>query len=760
LANNTLSVYTTTGIQLATTGAYQTPFTITQTGTVNVTHGDAVYSNLAGAYLLNEGGIFSPSSGVVFENGGTLINAATATISSQTGVLLTSAGDLAIGGSAVQSLANAGLITGSGNGVVIQGSSSNVDNTGTIYGSGDALYFIGGGSITNAGTLAGAYGAHLADEPGTALTFTNTGTVLATSRGVLATGDGNQTITNANFLSGDFMGIELANKGVAMDTVINTGTIETQSFGIFAYTLGNVAVFNTGLIEGGGTGVQLDNSGNGANTLINTGTIANNFSGVYLDVKTSGGVQTLINHGFISGDYGVALRVTAAIGTTIENSGTIASTRGAAGYAIGTLNSDDSPFKLIVDPGAAFIGKVTGSGGVLEFAAGTGSLSGIGDQFFDFATFALDAGASWTVSGVLDSSADEVVTGFTSHDMIDITNLTPSESEVTLSGPDVLVLTQGPNTLTLDFVGDSGTVLTLTSDGAGGTFIEEVTCFLRGTRIATARGQIRVEDLAIGDALLTLHAGTQKVKWIGTRRYAAPFCNHAKVLPIHIRAHAIAENVPLRDLFVSPGHAICIDDALIHAARLVNGVTITQLERAELVEYFHIELENHEVIFAENCPAETFMGEYFRQQFQNAESFSTLYPGSQAPEIFSVPFLSSGFQLGAILRRLRARAGITAPATPGPLCGFVDAITPSIISGWALDLAAPDEPVLLDILADGQRLGRALANIPRPDVAAAGFGRGDHGFEFALPAGTIGPITVRRAADGAALARAIHAQAA
>jgi hypothetical protein len=192
----------------------------------------------------------------------------------------------------------------------------------------------------------------------------------------------------------------------------------------------------------------------------------------------------------------------------------------------------------------------------------------------------------------------------------------------------------------------------------------------------------------------------------------------------------------------------------------VNGKTITQLACVDEVTYFHIELETHEVIFAENCPAETFMGEVFRRQFQNAESFSELYPGAQAPEIFSVPALTHGFQLGAILSRLRARAGIPAPSALGPLAGYIDAITPTHVIGWAADRAAPDEPVILVILAGGKLIGRAIANIPRPDVAAAGFGAGYHGFEFLPPAGTAGPITVCRASDGAPLPLAAIARAA
>ena len=67
--------------------------------------------------------------------------------------------------------------------------------------------------------------------------------------------------------------------------------------------------------------------------------------------------------------------------------------------------------------------------------------------------------------------------------------------------------------------------------------------------------------------------------------------------------------MPLRDLFVSPGHALYVDNCLlIDAKALVNGTTITQVTQWEGdLEYFHIETEHHEIILAEGTPAETFM---------------------------------------------------------------------------------------------------------------------------------------------------------
>ena len=68
-------------------------------------------------------------------------------------------------------------------------------------------------------------------------------------------------------------------------------------------------------------------------------------------------------------------------------------------------------------------------------------------------------------------------------------------------------------------------------------------------------------------------------------------------MPVLIRASALADGVPRRDLFVSPQHAMFLDGVLIPAIYLVNGASIVRVERMEQVDYFHLELETHDVIW-------------------------------------------------------------------------------------------------------------------------------------------------------------------
>jgi hypothetical protein len=116
--------------------------------------------------------------------------------------------------------------------------------------------------------------------------------------------------------------------------------------------------------------------------------------------------------------------------------------------------------------------------------------------------------------------------------------------------------------------------------------------------------------------------------------------------------------------------------------------------------------------------------------------------------VMCLPRLEDGFVLQAIQRRLAERAGLPpAEVFNGPLRGFVDQAGPEIVADWAQCETQPEEPVCLDILADGKRLLRALANRYREDLHQAGLGSGSHSFKVQLPAGTFGTVEVRRTFD-------------
>jgi len=165
-----------------------------------------------------------------------------------------------------------------------------------------------------------------------------------------------------------------------------------------------------------------------------------------------------------------------------------------------------------------------------------------------------------------------------------------------------------------------------------------VVCYLRGTHIRGPEGDYRIEDLKMGNVVLTLSGESRPIKWIGRQRFRKTSDVWPKDFePIRISSSAIAEGIPHRDLYVSPMHALYIDGVLIPAKHLVNGRSITQSapKEMDLIEYLHIELFGHDVIYAEGALAETYGG-HARDSFDNFAEFYRRYP--QDAELEHAPY--------------------------------------------------------------------------------------------------------------------------
>ena len=214
--------------------------------------------------------------------------------------------------------------------------------------------------------------------------------------------------------------------------------------------------------------------------------------------------------------------------------------------------------------------------------------------------------------------------------------------------------------------------------GTGSDFLpdvvvtSDVACFCRGTRILTSHGEIAVEDLVVGDRVITFSGAAKPIRWIGRRSYAGRFAvGNATVLRIVFRAGALAENIPSRDLFVSPLHAMFIEGLLIPAGALSNGRTIKWLSKVERIDYFHIELESHDLIIAEGALSETFVDDDSSMMFHNALEYFERYPDAACmPAVYCAPRVTHGYALEAIRKRLAERAGLNAIPPDVPLRGY------------------------------------------------------------------------------------------
>jgi hypothetical protein len=186
----------------------------------------------------------------------------------------------------------------------------------------------------------------------------------------------------------------------------------------------------------------------------------------------------------------------------------------------------------------------------------------------------------------------------------------------------------------------------------------ETLCFLAGTRIRTPSGEVAIETLRPGDLALTAEGEARPVVWLGRLKVAARFVDPVRSHPIRIRAGALGDNLPTRDLLVSPDHALLVDGLLIHAGALVNATSIVRETRVpEFFVYYHVELDDHSLVLAEGVPAETFVDNVDRMHFDNWAEHEALYPNGRVLEEMPWPRAKSRRQVpGRIRAALDRRA--------------------------------------------------------------------------------------------------------
>ena len=203
-------------------------------------------------------------------------------------------------------------------------------------------------------------------------------------------------------------------------------------------------------------------------------------------------------------------------------------------------------------------------------------------------------------------------------------------------------------------------------------------CFAAGTRILTDRGEVPVELLLPGDRVATRSrrdAPMQPVLWVGRRRIVlAGRADAAEMAPVRIRAGALGESLPRRDLVVSPDHCLFLDGVLVPARLLVNGTTIVAETRVAEVTWFHIELERHDLVVAEGALAESWLDCGNRAWFENAPVAMLAVAGNLGDagagwdaSRACAPLVHGGPRLGAIRAAIAARcpsASITGLGNP------------------------------------------------------------------------------------------------
>jgi hypothetical protein len=410
---------------------------------------------------------------------------------------------------------------------------------------------------------------------------------------------------------------------------IGSGTNKPENF-----NMETLAVTGGALNIGAGAGTGIGAFNVSGTTVSLTGALVNltsvgeiNINGTISSPSSGGGIINVVGS---SGTLSLGAGVVISGNTGVVNAGTVTGVGKIGGAFSGS-------------------GKVLATGGTLEISSAQSNASPVW-QIASASVLRFDANASNdTVTFNSTADGDLALNGgaITFTDTISGMNVGASATAPT-NFIDILgtagVTITGGGTVTGGATTDSitlstGQILTLSgvvtngnstwyaiakSDGSGGTeiFLNSVICYAEGTAILTDRGEVAVESLQAGDRVITLQDGQpvpMAIKWTGNRHidllaHPRPYT----AAPVRIRAGAFGDDLPRRDLLVSPAHAIYVDGKLVPANLLINHMTIVQDMDAASVSYHHIELERHALILAEGLTSESYLDTGNRAYFDNA----------------------------------------------------------------------------------------------------------------------------------------------
>ena len=254
--------------------------------------------------------------------------------------------------------------------------------------------------------------------------------------------------------------------------------------------------------------------------------------------------------------------------------------------------------------GGAGIDLLFGGTGSDQFTVGRGdSATGGSDQdVFTLATLPGGSG-SFTIDGNTEagttSDFDRIVLGSGLQFVLGSRVSTIDADGDSTSGS--FRVTDGTNTYTVNF-----------------TEIEELpVCFVRGSLIETMDGPVAIEKLRAGDMIRTRDNGYKAISWIGSRVFLNDRSETLqRISPIRIRAGALGQGLPARDLYLSPQHRVLVrsriaermfgqDEVLVAVKHLLALEGVDAVEDFGEVEYFHILFDQHEIVYADGLEAES-----------------------------------------------------------------------------------------------------------------------------------------------------------
>ncbi|EEW26410.1 Hint domain-containing protein [Rhodobacter ferrooxidans] len=158
-----------------------------------------------------------------------------------------------------------------------------------------------------------------------------------------------------------------------------------------------------------------------------------------------------------------------------------------------------------------------------------------------------------------------------------------------------------------------------------------IPCFTPGTLIATPKGEVPVESLAVGDRVITRDNGIQEIRWAGRKALSwQDLAVNPHLKPILVRRGSLGDGLPERDMMVSPNHRMLVandrtalyfeeHEVLVAAKHLVGGAGVHEVDSIGTT-YLHLMFDRHEVLLSNGAWSESFQpGDYTLKGMGNAQ---------------------------------------------------------------------------------------------------------------------------------------------
>lgn len=309
-----------------------------------------------------------------------------------------------------------------------------------------------------------------------------------------------------------------------------------------------------------------------------------------------------------------------------------------------------------------------------DFVGGLPDEAGAAASGSPMFTLTLIAGATPTLIEVTDDEIifDEVDGSQVLTDTVNIDGTTVTAGTSINTAYDLINTTTGHKVTSFHFGGDGyqqgavdGIVSTVSlQPGTSYTFNTErtshqknneyedyVACFTGQSMIKTDTGLVAIKDLKVGDMVQTLDHGFQPLRMILTRQLSSiELIVKPNLRPVLVTAGALGKNIPEQDLLVSAQHRFLANSPVVERMfgeqeTLISATKLTALAGIDVsgdfstVTYYHLVLDQHEIVFVEGAPTESYYCGPMAISGLNSEArkeIETLFP-----EIASDDFVAS-----------------------------------------------------------------------------------------------------------------------